>query len=50
MKQSKMREGLGESVQESAHAPPSTWDTGVNVKIPGLDEWQKNAGKKLAEE
>jgi hypothetical protein len=50
MKQSKMREGFGEGVQESAHAPPSTWDTGVNVKTPGLDEWQKVAGKRLAEE
>jgi hypothetical protein len=50
MKQSKMREGLGEAVQDSAHAPPSTWDTGVNVKTPGLDKRQKVAGKRLAEE
>jgi len=45
-----MREGLAEGVQESAHAPPSTWDTGVNVKMPGLDEWEKAAGKRLVKE
>ena len=45
-----MREGLAEGVQESAHAPPSTWDTGVNVKMPGLDEWEKAAGERPVKE
>jgi hypothetical protein len=38
MKQSKTRDRFGAVVQESAHAPPSTWDTGVNVKTPGVND------------